>query len=79
MNSTYTMVGFNLTRAVFLGTGVLSSLAHLFPFGTGTPLLNGIAVFFFAVNLGLFIFVLSCTIARYYMFPEVSVITYLPF
>lgn len=59
-----------------MGTGVLSSLAHAFPYGGPYhPALRGLFMFFFVTNFVFFIFVSGMTIARYVMFPEVSALT----
>ena len=36
--------------------------------------MRGLTVFFFAINVGLFFFVLTCTISRYIMFPDVRLL-----
>jgi tellurite resistance protein TehA-like permease len=54
-----------------MGTGVISALAALFPYGQGSVFLKAIVLLFFSINLALFIFVSTCTILRYYWFPEV--------
>lgn len=55
-----------------MGTGIVSSLCTNFPYGNGSAGLQWLGFAFFMLNLILFIFVCTCTIARYVMFPEVS-------
>jgi tellurite resistance protein TehA-like permease len=56
-----------------MGTGILSSLAHAFPYGGSyNPVLRGFFMFFFMLNVVFWILIAGCTIARYVMFPEVS-------
>lgn len=59
-------------HAVIMGTGVVSALIHLFPYYNGSHALKIVALVFFLLNLVLFVFVCTCTILRYIMFPEVS-------
>lgn len=55
-----------------MGTGVLSVLAHSFPYGgPQNTILRMLFMFFFMLNLLFFMLVSGCTIARYVMFPEV--------
>lgn len=56
-----------------MGTGVLSSLAHAFPYGGPyNPALRGLFMFFFMTNFVFFLLIGGATIARYIMFPEAS-------
>ena len=54
-----------------MGTGVVSALIHLFPYHNESQALKIIACIFFLLNLVLFVFVCTCTVLRYVMFPEV--------
>ncbi|KDQ57617.1 hypothetical protein JAAARDRAFT_130281, partial [Jaapia argillacea MUCL 33604] len=58
-------------HTVIMGTGVLSTLAHGFPYGTGSTVLRVFFMFFFMLNFALFLLISGATIARYVMFPEV--------
>lgn len=58
-----------------MGTGIVSALCTNFPYGNGSPGLQWLAFAFFMLNLVLFIFVCTCTVARYIMFPEVRAST----
>ena len=59
-------------HAVIMGTGVVSALLHLFPYNNDSQALKIMALIFFLLNLVLFVFVCTCTVLRYIMFPEVS-------
>ena len=54
-----------------MGTGVVSALLHLFPYNNGCLALKVMGLIFFLLNLVLFVFVCTCTVLRYYWFPEV--------
>ncbi|KAI0630202.1 voltage-dependent anion channel [Trametes polyzona] len=58
-------------HAVIMGTGVVSALIHNFPYHQGSLALQVAALVVFLLNLVLFVFVCTCTILRYIMFPEV--------
>ena len=58
-------------HAVIMGTGVVSALLHLFPYNNGCLALKVMGLIFFLLNLVLFVFVCTCTVLRYYWFPEV--------
>ncbi|KIP11622.1 hypothetical protein PHLGIDRAFT_515202 [Phlebiopsis gigantea 11061_1 CR5-6] len=58
-------------HAVIMGTGVVSALLHLFPYNNGCLALKVMGLIFFLLNLCLFVFVCTCTVLRYYWFPEV--------
>ncbi|KAI0696721.1 voltage-dependent anion channel [Cytidiella melzeri] len=58
-------------HAVIMGTGVVSALLHLFPYNNGCLALKIIALIFFLLNLALFVFVCTMTVARYSLFPEI--------
>jgi Voltage-dependent anion channel len=55
-----------------MGTGVVSGLASMFPFGAGSLALKIITLAFFFLNLIIFVVLLTVTLARYWMFPYVS-------
>jgi tellurite resistance protein TehA-like permease len=68
----------NFTPAWFtivMGTGVVSSLTSLFHFGANSLALEIITLIFFFLNLLLFTVISGLTVARYWLFPEVSTIT----
>lgn len=54
-----------------MGTGSVSALAARFHFGTDSVAIKVITLFFFFLNLGLFVLITGATVARYCMFPEV--------
>lgn len=54
-----------------MGTGSVSILAALFHWGNGGTALKVISLTFFFINLFFYIVILSMTVARYWMFPEV--------
>jgi tellurite resistance protein TehA-like permease len=54
-----------------MGTGVVSTLAHSFPYGTGSLALKVITLLFFFLNLLLFVIITGASAARYVMFPKV--------
>lgn len=54
-----------------MGTGVVSALLHLFPYNNGCLALKVMGLIFFLLNLTLFTFVCTCTVLRYWWFPEV--------
>ena len=54
-----------------MGTGVVSALLHNFPYHNDSLALKVAALAVFLLNLVLFVFVCTCTILRYIMFPEV--------
>jgi hypothetical protein len=58
-----------------MGTGVVSGLASMFPFGAGSLALKIITLAFFFLNLIIFVVLLMVTLARYWMFPYVSAFT----
>ncbi|KNZ80517.1 Sulfite efflux pump SSU1 [Termitomyces sp. J132] len=53
-----------------MGTGVVSALVSRFHFGAGSLALEVISLFFFFLNLALFVAICTMTIARYWLFPE---------
>lgn len=55
-----------------MGTGTVSILAADFHFGNGSTALTVITLVFFFINLASYVAVCAVTIARYYLFPEVS-------
>lgn len=55
-----------------MGTGITSILIHLFPYNNDSQALKIVSLIIFFINLVLFVFVCTCTILRYIMFPEVS-------
>ncbi|CDO69365.1 hypothetical protein BN946_scf184961.g7 [Trametes cinnabarina] len=57
--------------AVIMGTGVVSALLHNLPYYNDSLALKVAALVVFLVNLVLFVFVCTCTILRYIMFPEI--------
>ena len=54
-----------------MSTGAISALVHNFPYRNDSPVLKIVAFAVFLLNLVLFVFVCTCTILRYIMFPEV--------
>ncbi|OBZ68178.1 Sulfite efflux pump SSU1 [Grifola frondosa] len=58
-------------HAVIMGTGVVSALLHNFPYHNESLGLKITAVVFFLLNLVLFVFVCTCTILRYALYPEI--------
>ncbi len=54
-----------------MGTGVVSALLHNFPYHNESLVLKIAALAIFLLNLVLFVFVCTCTILRYVLFPEV--------
>ncbi|TBU49462.1 voltage-dependent anion channel [Dichomitus squalens] len=58
-------------HAVIMGTGVVSALLHNFPYHNDSLALKIAALAIFLLNLVLFVFVCTCTILRYIMFPEI--------
>lgn len=61
-----------LTAFVVMGTGVVSSLLHNFPYHNSSNGLKIVAVTIFILNLFIFIFVTTCTVLRYTKYPEVA-------
>ncbi|KAI8972219.1 voltage-dependent anion channel [Trametes punicea] len=58
-------------HAVIMGTGVVSALLHNLPYHNDSLALKVAALIVFLINLVLFVFVCTCTVLRYIMFPEV--------
>ncbi|KAI9068272.1 hypothetical protein FKP32DRAFT_1600624 [Trametes sanguinea] len=58
-------------HAVIMGTGVVSALLHNLPYDNDSLALKVAALVVFLINLVLFVFVCTCTVLRYIMFPEV--------
>jgi tellurite resistance protein TehA-like permease len=58
-----------------MGTGVVSGLASIFPFGAGSLALKIVTLIFFFLNLIIFVVLSTLTLARYWMFPYVSIFT----
>ncbi|PIL28698.1 transporter [Ganoderma sinense ZZ0214-1] len=58
-------------HAVIMSTGAVSSLIYNFPYHNDSLLLKIIALAVFLLNLMLFVFVCTCTILRYVLFPEI--------
>ena len=54
-----------------MGTGATSALIHNFPYYNDSLGLKIVALIIFLLNLVLFVFVCTCTVLRYIMFPEV--------
>ena len=54
-----------------MGTGVVSALLHNLPYHNDSLVLKIAALAIFLLNLVLFVFVCTCTILRYVMYPEV--------
>ena len=54
-----------------MGTGAVSALLHNFPYHNDSLALKVAALCVFLLNLVLFVFVCTCTVLRYIMFPEV--------
>jgi len=54
-----------------MGTGVVSALLHNFPYHNSSDALKIMAIVFLILNLVLFIFVCTCTVLRYILFPEI--------
>jgi tellurite resistance protein TehA-like permease len=52
-----------------MGTGIVAILFHLIPFGH--PVLHYISIVFFLINVLLFTIVLSMSILRYVLYPEI--------
>ena len=55
-----------------MGTGAVSALLHNFPYHNDSEALKIMALIIFLLNLVLFVFVCTCTILRYILYPEVS-------
>ncbi|KAH9931135.1 voltage-dependent anion channel [Epithele typhae] len=58
-------------HAVIMGTGAVSALIHNFPYHNDSLALKVASLIVFLLNLILFVFVCTCTVLRYIMFPEV--------
>ncbi|OCH83849.1 hypothetical protein OBBRIDRAFT_786857 [Obba rivulosa] len=58
-------------HAVIMGTGVVSSLLHNFPYHNSSVPLQYTALGIDFLNMGLFAFVCSCTVLTYILFPEI--------
>ncbi|KAI0793226.1 voltage-dependent anion channel [Abortiporus biennis] len=58
-------------HAVIMGTGVVSALLHNFPYHNDSLALKVMAIIFFLLNLVLFVFVCTCTVLRYTLYPEI--------
>ncbi|KAI1793468.1 voltage-dependent anion channel, partial [Ganoderma leucocontextum] len=58
-------------HAVIMGTGAVSALIHNFPYHNDSLVLKIVALAVFLLNLVLFVFVCTCTILRYVLFPEI--------
>jgi tellurite resistance protein TehA-like permease len=54
-----------------MGTGVLAALANAYPYGNDDTILRTFFMFFFMLNLVLFLLVCGATLTRYIMFPTV--------
>ncbi|PAV18997.1 c4-dicarboxylate transporter malic acid transport [Pyrrhoderma noxium] len=52
-------------HAVNMGTGAISALFHVFPYGSQNRVMQSIAFFFLLLNLLLFIILTLCAVARY--------------
>ena len=52
-----------------MGTGIVAILFHLIPFGH--PVLHYISIVFFLINVLLFTTVLSMSVLRYVLYPEI--------
>ncbi|KAI0093101.1 voltage-dependent anion channel-domain-containing protein [Irpex rosettiformis] len=57
-------------HSVVMATGACSSLMHSFPYGTGSFVLQVMALMFFLLDLGLFLLLCVWAILRCTMFPE---------
>ncbi|KAF8584835.1 hypothetical protein K439DRAFT_1646832 [Ramaria rubella] len=57
--------------AVNMGTGVISSLFHNYPYGGDTRTMNAFALAFFFLNLFLFLIFLTLSISCYILFPPI--------
>lgn len=55
-----------------MSTGAVSALLHNFPYHNDSDALKIMALIIFLLNLVLFLFVCTCTILRYTLYPEVS-------
>ena len=55
-----------------MGTGAVSALLHNVPYHNDSEALKIMALIIFLLNLVLFVFVCTCTILRYILYPEVS-------
>ncbi|EIN11985.1 hypothetical protein PUNSTDRAFT_62362 [Punctularia strigosozonata HHB-11173 SS5] len=58
-------------HTVIMGTGVLAALANAFPYGNDNAPLRVFFMFFFMLDLLLFLLISGATLARYIMFPTV--------
>lgn len=56
---------------VVMGTGIMSSVAYNFPYGTGGTVLRVFFLFFFGLSFVLFLVISGVTISRYLLFPRV--------
>jgi len=56
--------------AVNMGTGSISDLFYIFPYGNGTQIMRTLSLIFFFLNLSLFILLTTITIIRYILFPD---------
>lgn len=54
-----------------MGTGVVSTLLHKFPYHNDSLALKVAALIIFLLNLSLFVFVCTSTVLRYALYPEV--------
>lgn len=55
-----------------MGTGAVSALLHNFPYHNDSKTLKIMALIIFLLNLVLFVFVCTCTVLRYVLYPEVG-------
>ncbi|KAI0345188.1 hypothetical protein BDW22DRAFT_1325780, partial [Trametopsis cervina] len=58
-------------HTVIMGTGIISSVIQNFPYHNGSMGLKIMTIFFFLLNLVLFVFVITMTILRYVVYPKV--------
>ncbi|KAI0759060.1 voltage-dependent anion channel [Fomes fomentarius] len=58
-------------HAVIMGTGVVSTLLHKFPYHNDSLALKIVALIIFLLNLSLFVFVCTSTMLRYALYPEI--------